>query len=92
MNRGPLIKKMSRTVLATAALIFFGAYPVAARSDLLAQGRSAARHHDCDRAITLLSQAIAQNLDDKAAYEARGLCYLSDKEKRTTLRARTSTP
>jgi tetratricopeptide (TPR) repeat protein len=65
--------------------MLIGVYPIAARSTLLAQGRAAARHRDYNQAIAYLTQAIAQDPSDKSAYEARGLCYLSQKEKKYDL-------
>jgi tetratricopeptide (TPR) repeat protein len=65
--------------------MLIGTNPIAARSTFLAQGRAAARHRDYDQAIADLTQAIAQDPSDKSAYEARGLCYLRQKEKKYDL-------
>jgi tetratricopeptide (TPR) repeat protein len=71
--------------LLVAALTLTHAHHVSARSNLIGQARAEAHAHDYDRAIADLSQAIAQDPSDTAAYEVRAMCYLSEKEKKYDL-------
>jgi tetratricopeptide (TPR) repeat protein len=80
-----MIRKSTTAATVAMALMLTAEPPALARSALLARGRADARDHHCDRAIALFSQAITEDPADKAAYEARGLCYALDKQKRYDL-------
>jgi stress-induced-phosphoprotein 1 len=84
-KRDSLFLNLITTVVALTALILIGTSRGSARSNLVAQGRAAIRAHDCDSAIKYFSQAIAQDPSNISLYEARGKCYLSDKQKKYDL-------
>lgn len=84
-NKHSLIQKPAAILLAAIVFMMLAAGSGSARSTLLAQGRATERRQDYDHAIAYLTQAIAQDPSDKAAYEARGTCYLRVKPKRYDL-------
>jgi tetratricopeptide (TPR) repeat protein len=84
MSKGSSIRNAA-IWLFVAALTLTHAHSVSARNDLIGQARAAAHAQDYDRAIALVSQAIAQDPSDTAAYEVRAMCYLSEKEKKYDL-------